>query len=134
MKDIKNYEGLYAITSCGKIWSYYKNNFLNPYDNGDGYLKVDLYKDGKKHSYRLHRLVADAYLPNPNRLPEVHHIDANKANNSVNNLQWITKKDNCDEMFTRKNFKLLRHCIEQLKKLGVSIDEIIKEVISCYRK
>ena len=95
-------------------------------------MKVDLYKDGEKKSYRLHRLVADAYLPNPDSLPEVHHIDANKKNNSINNLQWISKKENIDEMlirnYTEDYISKVRYYIGQLMKLGVSIDEILKEV------
>ena len=88
MKDIKGYEGLYGITSCGKVWSYRSNKFLKPYDNGKGYLYVKLCKDGKMKPYRVHRLVADAYLPNPDNLSQVNHKDENKANNALSNLEW----------------------------------------------
>lgn len=94
MKDIKNYEGLYAVTSCGKVWSYKRKKFLEPTDNGKGYLYVGLIKDGQRKMYRIHRLVADAYLPNPENLPEVDHIDNDKTHNYLNNLQWITHIDN----------------------------------------
>ena len=95
MKDIKNYEGLYAVTSCGKVWSYYSKKFLTPVDNGHGYLRVKLCKDGKEKKYMIHSLVAEAYIPNPNNLPQVDHIDNDKTHNYVNNLQWITNRDNC---------------------------------------
>ena len=94
MKDIKNYEGLYGITSCGKVWSYRNECFLKPRVNHKGYLIVQLYKDGKMKSYRIHRLVAEAYIPNPDNLPQVDHIDNDKTHNYVNNLQWITNRDN----------------------------------------
>ena len=95
MKNIKGYEGLYGITSCGKVWSYKNEKFLKPGVCTNGYLFVCLCKDGKVKSYRLHRLVAEAYLPNPGNLPDVDHIDNDKTHNYVNNLQWITHKENC---------------------------------------
>ena len=94
MKDIKGYEGLYAVTSCGKVWSYYSKKFLKLFADKDGYLHVNLHKDGKMKHYSLHRLVAEAYLPNPENLPQVDHIDNDKTHNYVNNLQWITHRDN----------------------------------------
>ena len=95
MKDIAGYEGIYGITSCGKVWSYKRKKFLTPGVNNKGYLYVNLCKDGKVKKYKIHRLVAEAYLPNPNNLPQVDHIDGNKMHNYLNNLQWITNRDNC---------------------------------------
>ena len=95
MKDVVGYEGLYAVTSCGKVWSYKKKKFLVPRANSKGYLIVKLFKDGKVKNYRIHRLVAEAYIPNPDNLPQVDHIDNDKTHNYVNNLQWITNRDNC---------------------------------------
>ena len=94
MKDIKNYEGLYAVTSCGKVWSYQSKKFLKPMVNGKGYLYVNLHKDNEKKNYLIHRLVAMAYIPNTENLPQVDHIDGNKMHNYLNNLQWITNRDN----------------------------------------
>ena len=94
MKDIKGYENIYGITSCGKVWSYKYKKFLKPLDNGHGYLRVNLCKDGEVKKYSLHRLVAEAYIPNPDNLPQVDHIDGNKTHNYLNNLQWITSRDN----------------------------------------
>ena len=73
MKDIKGYEGLYAVTSCGRVWSYRRNKFLAPATIKSGYNYVNLYKDGKKKFCRVHRLVAEAYIPNPDNLPQVNH-------------------------------------------------------------
>ena len=94
MKDIKNYEGLYAITPEGEVWSYKRKKFLKPGVNRYGYLYVNLWKDGKVKTYSLHRLVAEAFIPNPENLPQVDHIDGNKMHNFLNNLQWITNRDN----------------------------------------
>ena len=94
MKDIKGYEGLYGITSCGKVWSYYSKKFLKPKDNGNGYLQVILYKDKEKKSCYVHRLVADAYIPNTENLPQINHRDENKTNNCLQNLEWCDAKYN----------------------------------------
>ena len=67
---------------------------MKPYKNHKGYLKVGLMKDGVYRKYRVHRLVAEAFIPNPNGCPEVNHIDGNKANNSFSNLEWVTSIQN----------------------------------------
>lgn len=96
MKDIQGYEGLYAITSCGKVWSYKSKRFLMPYKHYKGYLLVKLTKDGIRKAYTVHRLVAEAYIPNPENKEQVNHKDENKANNCVNNLEWMTNKENAN--------------------------------------
>lgn len=91
MKEIKGYEGLYAVASCGKVWSYRKNKFLKPSNHNSGYLSVDLYDtSGIRKTCLLHRLVAETYLVNPNNLPQVNHKDENKFNNCLNNLEFST--------------------------------------------
>ena len=107
MKDVKNYEGLYAITSCGKVYSYRSKKFLKPFADKDGYLMVSLYKDNKKKTFKIHRLVALAYIPNPDGLETVDHIDGNKEHNYINNLQWMTRGDNA----IKGNSKKIR-CVE----------------------
>ena len=89
MRDIKGYEGIYAITSCGRVWSYSTKRFRKPYVNNGGYLCIDLWKNNKRYHKTIHRLVAEAYIPNPDNLPTVDHIDFDKTNNSVNNLRWM---------------------------------------------
>ena len=94
MKDIKGYEGLYAVTSCGKVWSYKNKKFLtycySSINPNARYFRVYLYKNGKPTPYQVHRLVAEAYIPNPDNLPVVNHKDEDKFNNCVNNLEWCT--------------------------------------------
>jgi hypothetical protein len=94
MKDIKGYEGLYAITSCGKVWSYKSNRFLKPFMHQKGYCCVALYKDGQRKNFRIHRLVAEAYIPNPEDKPQVNHKDEVKTHNYINNLEWMTAEEN----------------------------------------
>jgi len=94
MKDIKGYEGRYAVTKNGHIYSYYAKGLLSPKTDKDGYLGVCLQKEGKKKYFQVHRLVAITYLDNPKKLPTVNHIDGNKSNNSLSNLEWNTIADN----------------------------------------
>lgn len=94
MKDIQGYEGLYAITSCGKVWSYKTKKFLKPRQTKRGYLQVMLYKNSKGKNYYIHRLVAIAFIDNPNNLLQVNHKDEDKTHNWINNLEWITHKEN----------------------------------------
>ena len=93
MKDIKGYEGLYAITGCGKVWSYKSKKFLSPGVNA-GYLQVGLMKDGERKYLYIHRLVAETYIPNPNGYDTVDHIDGDRTHNYINNLQWMKNADN----------------------------------------
>lgn len=94
MKDIKGYEGLYAVTSCGRIWSYRSKKFLKPKLMWNGYLRVDLRLNGG-HNYRyIHRLVAETYLSNSDNLPQVNHKDEIKTHNWLSNLEWCSGKYN----------------------------------------
>ena len=92
-RDIKGYEGLYQISNLGRVHSYYKRDILEPKED-KGYLRVGLYKNGKRKPYSIHRLVAEAFIPNPNNYPQVNHKDEDKSNNRVSNLEWCTAKYN----------------------------------------
>lgn len=98
-RDIKRYEGKYQVSNTGKVKSLNyrrtgKEKILKLDDNGHGYLYVSLSKDGKGKSYPVHKLVATAFLENPNNLPEVNHKDENKYNNCVDNLEWCSRSYN----------------------------------------
>ena len=94
-KDIKDYEGLYQISNFGKIKSigYGKSLLLKPFKDRK-YLSINLYKDKKCKKYKIHRLVAQAFIPNPNNYPIINHKDENKYNNYVYNLEWCDIKYN----------------------------------------
>lgn len=94
MRDVVGFEGLYAVTSCGKVWSYKSNKFMAQRYDDDGYLRVNLRKDGKAYTKHIHRLVAEAYIPNPEGKPQVDHIDEVKTHNWLKNLRWATPGEN----------------------------------------
>lgn len=96
MKDIPGYEGLYAITSCGKVWSYRRKMFLKPTPDKEGYLNVWLSNHCERKAFKVHRLVAQAYIPNPDDKRCVNHKDEDKTHNWVNNLCWMTDFENCN--------------------------------------
>ena len=131
MKDIKGYEGLYAITSCGKVWSYRAQKFLKPQKGKDGYLYVNLYKDEKGKKYAVHRLVAEAYIPNPDNKPQVNHKDENKEHNWIGNLCWATASENIN--YGTRNARVAEknsisvYC-EELNKVFPSINEAARQL------
>ena len=93
--EIEGFEG-YFVSNFGRIINR-KGHELCPYESHKGYLKVGLaYPGGKSHTRkkRVHRLVAQAFIPNPDNLPEVNHKDLNKQNNRVDNLEWVTGEEN----------------------------------------
>lgn len=112
MKDIIGYEGLYAVTSCGKVWSYKSNKFLAPNRNNNGYCQVSLMKNGKRKVCYIHRLVAQAFLPNPNNLPEVNHKDECKENNCLANLEWCDRAYNLAYGTRTKRTRKPIYCVE----------------------
>lgn len=87
-KDIQGYEGLYSVDTTGRVWSYRSNRYLTPQTfRGNKYQYVVLSKYGTQKKHRIHRLVAEAFIPNPNNFPEVNHKDENPENNNVENLE-----------------------------------------------
>ena len=92
---IKNYEGLYMVSTKGRVVSFKHGRItlLKPHLN-NGYLQVTLSKNSKAKIGLIHRLVAEAFIPNPENKPEVDHANTNKTDNNVTNLRWATGKEN----------------------------------------
>jgi hypothetical protein len=96
-KDIAGFEGLYQISNSGRVKSFLnsKNGYiLSAKHSGGWYLSVRLTDGNVYKSFKIHRLVADAFIPNPENKHEVNHIDGNKQNNMVSNLEWVTSSEN----------------------------------------
>ena len=114
-KDIKDYEGLYQVSNWGRVKSLNyrhtgKEMVLQLNKTKYGYLLVCLYKDGKCKYFSVHRLVAEAFIPNPLNLPCVNHINENKQDNLVTNLEYCTTAYNNSfgtrlERVAKKNYK-----------------------------
>lgn len=106
-KDIKGYEGLYQVSNLGKVRSldrkilfknghiqFFKGKILSLSKDKNGYIHIILHKDNKTKIFRVHRLVAETFIPNLENKPQVNHIDGNKENNCLSNLEYCTIKEN----------------------------------------
>lgn len=119
-KDIKGYEGLYQISNKGQVKSKarrgnWKETILKPSETRDHYFVVTLSKNGVQKSRRVNRIVAETFIENPLNKPEVNHIDGDKHNNNVENLEWVTTKENIIHSYKCK----LRTAEESAKSLGI---------------
>ena len=115
LKDIKNFEGLYAVNESGDVWSFRSQKFLKQYDNGHGYKMVNISVDGNVFHLRVHRLVAEAFVPNPEGKSDIDHIDNCRDNNHYSNLRWVSAKENCNNVINNRKVsrrKLPVRCIE----------------------
>lgn len=126
-KDIQNYEGYYQISNLGNVkslhygskvnnpnWDKLPSHLLKQKVSTSGYLRVELYKQKSRKCFYVHRLVASMFIPNPLNKPEVNHIDGNKLNNCVDNLEWTTISEN--QIHAIKNG--LRKSSPMLGKIG----------------
>lgn len=94
-KHIEGFIDRYVVYEDGRVWSQRSKNFLKAHDIGNGYYSVKLYKEGRNYNRFVHRIVAQAFIPQEDKLKSfVNHIDGNKANNHVSNLEWLTRKEN----------------------------------------
>ena len=139
-KDIPGYEGRYQVSNTGKVKSMsYKQSgvpgILRTSDNGSGYQRVLLYNDNKKHrEYRVHRLVWEAFMgPIPEGL-QINHKDENKSNNSLENLEIVTPKQNVN--YGTRNIRITRSKMKPVAQIDIATGEILKEYPSlrCVRK
>lgn len=133
-RPVKNFEGLYEVSNLGRIkslgrtiqkfngYSYvtvtYPPKFLKR-TREEGYAQVTLSRDGKTRKHMLHRVVAEAFIPNPDNKPEVNHDDGNKQNCCVSNLYWCTHKENMQHAYSTGLRKTKK--VKQYTKHGVYI-------------
>ena len=93
-KDIEGYEGIYQVSNLGRVKRVTTGRILKGCKDRGGYLVVSLSKNGMYKTHKIHRLVAQAFIPNQENKPDVNHIDEDKANNLYSNLEWVTAKEN----------------------------------------
>ena len=145
-KPIKDYEGIYEVSNYGRVKSLERVIYNSGTKNGlytihekiikqrinkkrYGYCELSLHKNGKEKRFKVHRLVAEAFIPNPNNLPEVNHIDGNKENNHILNLEWVTPSENQKHRHKLGNNKTSQKRVGKFDKDGnliVKYDSIIE--------
>lgn len=116
-KAIENYPE-YTINELGEVK--HNGKIIKPCDNGRGYLKVFVVTPDGRKSIRIHRLVAEAFLPNPDGLPVVNHIDGNKYNNRASNLEWVTHQQNTAHWLSQTSRRKIP--VARLGKKGQVLD------------
>lgn len=155
-RDIPNYEGKYQVSNTGKVrnlnyWRTGETKVIKQTTDKLGYKRVNLCKDGKCTTYLVHRLVALAFIPNPNNYPIINHKDENPSNNYYKNLEWCTHEYNSNYGNCRKKMseakkgkkykgkmsirhkKLIEHREQQIR-LKEQLDKIQQIYSNCHHK
>jgi len=140
-KDIKGYEGLYQISNLGNVKSLSRKvkhymggekkcneKILSPDINHHGYCRVTLFNKNKRRRIAVHRLVAEAFVENPNGYPEINHKDENPLNNTCSNLEWCTKGYNIN--YGTRNERASSHLRKPVLQFGKD-GSFIARYISC---
>jgi hypothetical protein len=146
-KEVKDYEGIYEVSNLGRIKSLsryifkrdmpflLKEKILKPYINNFNYSRIHLHNK-KSKSFYLHRIVGEAFLPNYENKPQINHIDSNKQNNRIENLEWCTPKENifhyvnigngCKKGISNNNAKLTNKCVLEIRDSTLKQIELAK--------
>ena len=127
-KEIAGYEGIYEVSDLGRVKSLGNNKskkekILKPLNNTRGYLQVMLCKDGHTKRLLVHRLVAKAFIPNPNNLETINHKDEDKTNNFVSNLEWMSIKDNTN--YGTRNKRMAEALSKKVQMFDKSTGELL---------
>lgn len=141
-KDIKGFEGMYQISNKGRVRSLdravkqrndsiqiKKGKVLVQTKNHKGYYLVGLNKNNKKYMKSVHRLVALAFIQNPEKKPQVNHIDGNKKNNDSSNLEWVTASENITHAIKTG---LFTHCLKNAKRASNKAKRVNQKRVSQY--
>jgi len=102
-KDVVGFETLFQISNLGRVFSKRSNKLLKLHTNKTGYVTLATKIGGRQgfnKCFKIHRLVAEAFIPNPTSKPQVNHLDGNKGNNIASNLEWATAKENIVHAFS----------------------------------
>lgn len=134
-RPVKNYEDRYLISNYGRIKSLRTNNIMSTFKNKDGYERITLQKNGNLFKAAIHRLVAETFIEKPetNEYLEVDHIDCNPSNNKVDNLQWVTRKENLDRSHELGNQIKLKKQVAQYDLNG-NLIKIYESVNEAFRQ
>ncbi len=134
-KDVTEYPDLFMVSNLGNVWSKRTNKILKPTKTKSGYLTITTRiggRNGKCISKRIHRWVADAFIPNPDNKPFVNHKDGIKTNNVLGNLEWVTAKENAVHAVDLGLIKGKRGDESPTAKLTLSEVEIIRKLKGDY--
>lgn len=136
-KNVIGYEGLYEVSSLGNVRNVRRNTLLR-FSKNQGYLQVYLYKNGIRTGLKVHRLVAQAFIPNPDGLPQVNHKDENKTNNIFENLEWCDVVYNINYGHRTENAINTRvkngYCDPDFIGFGLNEKEYMKQYNRIYRE
>ena len=111
-RDVVGFEDLYEVSDEGRVRNKNTGRILKPNKINKGYLQVILCKDGERKPALVHRLVAKAFISNPNHYPQVNHIDENKSNNHVENLEYCTNQYNIRYSAYKKNKPVNQYALD----------------------
>ena len=131
-KAIPGYEGLYEVSNKGNVRNVRRNTLLRLPKNNNGYIQVCLCKNGKRYKKYVHRLVAEVFIPNPYNLPQVNHINEDKTDNRVENLEMCNAKYN--NTYGTRQDKVRDTAIKNGHWSGLSYKEYMKKYMREYRK
>lgn len=115
-EDIKGYEGIYQVSPEGIVFSITNQRAKSIEISKNGYVRVNLFKNGKGKHHLVHRLVADAFIPNPHNYEFVNHKDGNKQNNDISNLEWCDASFNMKHAYENKLIKMRTTKVIQYSK------------------
>lgn len=126
----------YSATSDGRIYSHNLNKFMMFSKMPEGYLRLNIKNDNGQKKFLVHRLIALTFIPNPENKPQVNHIDSNKSNNCINNLEWITNQENRNHALRQyktisiilKNYSLKDYSIKDYMRVEYNIRKAKTEI------